>query len=622
MKILVVFHNYLMAGDPGGSRFNEMARFWTERGHQVTVIAGTVNYSTGRGPAKYRGRWITQEQDGPIRVYRCFVPNTYKKGFLGRALAFLGFMVSASTAAFRIAEADVVIASSPPLPSAIPGWIAANVVRAPWIFEIRDLWPESAITTGVLARGSLMSRLLFRLEAWGYRHADRINVLTPAFRNDIVQRGLSVESKIVFVPNGADVRSFVPGPRDSAMRREMEWGDRIVALYAGAHGRANALIQLVDAATELQDRPDILIACVGDGPERVDLESEARRRNLKNIVFHGPQAKERMPALIQACDFGLAVLQNNPTFRTVYPNKVFDYMACSRASLLAIDGVARDLVCTQAKAGVFVEPENPKALAAEIRRLADAPDYRNEMGENGRRWVHANATREALADRYLGILAELGRRPKESRSAASKAAGSLLKAAFDFVGAWVLLLLLWPVLLVVALLIKATIGSPVLFRQERLGRWGKPFSVIKFRTMKEGTGSDEERLTGLGKFLRSSSLDELPELWNVVRGEMSLVGPRPLLSRYLNRYTPEQFRRHNVRPGITGWAQVNGRNELSWDDKFALDTWYVDHAWWGLDLKILFMTVFKVFSRRGISSPGMATMHEFMGSEKRDVSSP
>lgn len=183
------------------------------------------------------------------------------------------------------------------------------------------------------------------------------------------------------------------------------------------------------------------------------------------------------------------------------------------------------------------------------------------------------------------------------------------------------LVFLSPVLAVIALLVRIKLGSPVLFRQQRPGLHGKPFTLLKFRTMtdaRDADGSllpDEQRLTSFGQFLRRTSLDELPELFNVVKGDMSLVGPRPLLMQYLNRYTPEQMRRHEVKPGITGWAQVNGRNALSWEEKFALDVWYVDHLSLWLDLKIVLLTVWKVLRREGISQDGFATMPEFMGTE-------
>jgi sugar transferase EpsL len=194
-----------------------------------------------------------------------------------------------------------------------------------------------------------------------------------------------------------------------------------------------------------------------------------------------------------------------------------------------------------------------------------------------------------------------------------------VKRLFDILLSAAALLVLSPLLLVLALLVRLRLGSPVLFRQPRPGRGGRIFTLCKFRTMSEARDaggrlhSDAERLTSLGRALRASSLDELPTLWNVLHGEMSLVGPRPLLIEYLPLYSPEQARRHEVRPGITGWAQVNGRNALSWEKKFELDVWYVDHRSLGLDLRILFLTVAKVFKREGIAAVGSATMPEFTG---------
>jgi len=194
------------------------------------------------------------------------------------------------------------------------------------------------------------------------------------------------------------------------------------------------------------------------------------------------------------------------------------------------------------------------------------------------------------------------------------------KRILDLVLGISVLVLLLPVLALVAILVHIKLGSPALFRQQRPGLHGRPFTIFKFRTMTDARDAqgqlrpDAERLTPLGRFLRSTSLDELPEFLNVLKGDMSLVGPRPLMMQYLDRYTPEQMRRHKVRPGITGWAQVNGRNAITWEQKFALDVWYLDHWSLGLDLKILALTLWKILKREGISQPGQATMEEFMGS--------
>ena len=192
------------------------------------------------------------------------------------------------------------------------------------------------------------------------------------------------------------------------------------------------------------------------------------------------------------------------------------------------------------------------------------------------------------------------------------------KRLFDLAVTLPLLILLSPVLAVVALLVRIKLGSPILFRQQRPGLHGRPFTIYKFRTMTDARDAqgnllpDERRLTSWGRFLRSTSLDELPELFNVLKGDMSLVGPRPLLMQYLERYTPEQMRRHQVRPGVTGWAQINGRNVLSWEQKFALDVWYVEHWSLWLDIKIVPLTFWKIIKREGISQPGQATAEEFM----------
>jgi lipopolysaccharide/colanic/teichoic acid biosynthesis glycosyltransferase len=220
----------------------------------------------------------------------------------------------------------------------------------------------------------------------------------------------------------------------------------------------------------------------------------------------------------------------------------------------------------------------------------------------------ASATVEARAD----VRSELRQR-----------GGRLVaKRAFDVAAAALGLLLAAPLLGAIALAVRLRQGSPVLFRQRRPGLHGRPFELVKFRTMRDGDGPDgrplpdAERLTSLGRFLRATSLDELPQLWNVLNGDVSLVGPRPLLMQYLPRYSPEQARRHDVLPGITGWAQVNGRNAISWEQKFALDVWYVDHWSLALDAKILLMTIARVLARSGVSQRGHATMPEFMGTER------
>lgn len=197
-----------------------------------------------------------------------------------------------------------------------------------------------------------------------------------------------------------------------------------------------------------------------------------------------------------------------------------------------------------------------------------------------------------------------------------------MKRLFDILASLFALIVFWPVALIIALQVHRKLGSPVIFKQIRPGKDGKPFEMLKFRTMRDAVDADgnplpdSERMTSFGSFLRSSSLDELPELWNVLKGDMSLVGPRPLLMEYLPLYSPEQYRRHEVRPGISGWAQVNGRNALSWEEKFKLDVWYVDNRSFWLDIKVIYLTLKKVAIREGISAEGEVTMPKFTGSKR------
>jgi lipopolysaccharide/colanic/teichoic acid biosynthesis glycosyltransferase len=302
-----------------------------------------------------------------------------------------------------------------------------------------------------------------------------------------------------------------------------------------------------------------------------------------------------------------------PTYREGFPNVPLE------AAAMSLPVVATNVEgCVDAvedgRTGLLVPPRDAEALARAIRTYLTDPDLRSTHGSHGRARVledfRQEAIWEALHDEYT----------KQVRYGEVSASMSGPKRAFDLLIASLTLIVLAPVLAVVGLLIRVRMGSPVLFRQRRPGLMGRPFVMHKFRTMidaEDEAGNplvDEERLTALGRFLRRTSLDELPELWNVVRGEMSLVGPRPLLMEYLPLYSPDQARRHDVRPGITGWAQINGRNATTWERRLELDAWYVSNRSFSLDMQILLRTLKKVIVREGINQEGSATMQRFRGS--------
>ncbi len=408
MKILIVHQYFLGRDDPGGSRWNEFGRMFAEAGHEVTILAGTVHYARGTKESQYRGRFIVREEDPPgVVVYRCHVSESYNRSFLGRAWAYFSFAVSSTIAGvFKADRPDVIIATSPPLTVATTMIWLRRWYRRPTVFEVRDLWPESAIDTGVLRPGRLAD-MLYRLEAKAYRQADWINVLTPAFEQALIERKGVSPDKISMIPNGADLDLMRPSDDDADIRRRLGLEGQFVVSYFGAHGRANRVGQLLDVAERLKDdHPDVRVMLVGDGMDKPRLVADAERRGLDNVVFVDSVPKVRVADYVNASDVCTAVLMRNDTFKTVYPNKVFDYMSCRKPIIIAIDGVARKLV-EDAGAGLFVEPENPDAFVEALVALKNDPDRRAAMGASGRRHAVEHYSRAAMGDRYLEILDRL-----------------------------------------------------------------------------------------------------------------------------------------------------------------------------------------------------------------------
>jgi len=405
MKILIVHQYFLGKNAAGGARWNQMAKFWSEAGHDVTVLAGMVDYNTGKKLDEYQGKYFAKEHESPdITVYRCHVSQRYNSNFIGRAWAYFSFAFSSTLAGlFRAKRPDVILATSPPLTVGTTmnwlGWLR----RRPTIFEVRDLWPESALDTGVLKPGRL-ANMLFKMEAKAYRNAKWINVLTPAFREKLIEtKGIAAE-KISMIPNGADLDLFSPADKNNYVREELGLKDKFVVGYFGAHGRANHLVQLLEVAEKIKDsHPDVQIMLVGGGMLKKDLVADAEKRGLTNVTFVDPVSKEKIADYINATDVSTAVLMKNDTFKTVYPNKVFDYMCCARPILIGIDGVARKLV-EDAGAGIFVEPENADAFIAGIDAMRNDPAKMGAMGQSGRKHVEANYDRRHLAEKYLEVL--------------------------------------------------------------------------------------------------------------------------------------------------------------------------------------------------------------------------
>lgn len=405
MRILLIHQYFLEKNDGGGSRFNEMTKAWAAQGHEVTVLAGMVHYATGKKEERYQGKFTLKDKNfyDHVDVVRCHVSESYNSSFLGRLWAYFSFVFSSVYAGlFKVkGQHDVVLVTSPPLFVGITAYILSVFKRLPFIFEVRDLWPESAIDTGVL-QNKLIIKFAYWFESFIYKKAKLINVLTPAFRTKLIEKGVP-EKKILFIPNAADFSLAAAVEKDfNALdfKHSMGLDNKFVITYVGAHGVANHLIQLLDAAELLKDT-NVVFQLIGSGMRKESLIEEKNKRGLDNVIFRDPVAKAEVFKYILASDMGASVLKKVDTFKTIYSNKTFDYMSCKKPTLLAIDGVSRALV-EEANCGIYVEPENPEAIVAGIRQAMASPERLIEMGQNGYNHAIANFDRSVLASRYLG----------------------------------------------------------------------------------------------------------------------------------------------------------------------------------------------------------------------------
>jgi glycosyltransferase involved in cell wall biosynthesis len=403
MKILVIHQFYLRPGEAGGTRFNDFCAQWQSAGHDVEVVASSVPYTTGvRSGGAFP--WVSGSEAG-VDVTRVWTVN-HPAGRVGRRMAsMLTFGGLAVAAAVRSAQPDVVIASSPALVTALPGALAAAHAGARFVFEVRDLWPESAVTTGVVGAESMLVRAAEGLEAWAYESADAVVALTPGIGDDIVERGLCPRSKLEVIPNGV-VLDRIPRVDRGDLRRTLGWDDRFVAIYAGAHGIANDLDQLIDVARRMPADAGVQLVAVGDGPMREALVRRSRRLGLTNLQWRPAVSPGELRRWLQAADVGLVILQDNPTFQTVYPNKAFDYMAAGIPVVATVDGVLGELLTTSG-AGISVPPGRPDHLVEALLGLRRDEDAARDMGNAGRRLVRSRFDRRSHARRYLELLEHL-----------------------------------------------------------------------------------------------------------------------------------------------------------------------------------------------------------------------
>ncbi|MFK7747161.1 MAG: glycosyltransferase family 4 protein [Kordia sp.] len=407
MKILLIHQAFLEKDEGGGSRFNEMTKMWSEQGHEITVLAGMVHYTTGKKNPKYKGKYTFKDKgfyDG-VDVIRCHVSESYNVSFLGRLWAYFSFVFSSIYAGLfktRGKKFDAILVTSPPLFVGITAYVLYLFKRIPFVFEIRDLWPESAIDTGVL-KNKIIIKFAYWFEKFMYKRARLINVLTPAFRDKLIKDKNVPAEKIIFIPNAADFTLAEEIQKDfdaPAFKKELGLQDKFVITYVGAHGVANHLIQLVDAAEHLRET-NVVFQLIGSGMQKEMLQSEVAKRNLQaQVIFRDPVSKREVFKYILSSDMGASVLKRIDTFKTIYSNKTFDYMSCKKPILLAIEGISKDLI-EEAKCGICVEPENAKDIAAKIIEAINSDNMFDKMGDNGYFYAKENFDRNRLADTYI-----------------------------------------------------------------------------------------------------------------------------------------------------------------------------------------------------------------------------
>jgi len=402
MHILLIHQAYIGGSEAGGTRHFEFCNLLIERGHTMSVIASTISYLTGKPAVGSR----ESDQNG-IQLSRAYAYPALHRSNLHRVFNFISFMISSFLIGLKLKKVDLVWGTSPPLFQAFPAWMLAKIKRVPFTLEIRDLWPAFAVDMGVL-KNPMLIRLAEWAEQFLYRQADHLIVNSPAYKQHLVGKG-APQSKISFISNGVDLSYFPVDVENKEFIRENNLEDKFIVLYAGAHGPANDLETVIAAAEQLESHPEIVFALVGDGKLKPELIQTAEDRDLKNVLFIPAQSKTKMGQILAAADVCLAILKDIPMFKTTYPNKVFDYMAAGKPTLLMIDGVIREVI-ENASGGIFVPPGDPAALADAVKLIAGQPESRKQMGQSAKDYVSKNFNRADQGENLENLFREIIKR--------------------------------------------------------------------------------------------------------------------------------------------------------------------------------------------------------------------
>jgi len=410
MHILFLSHYFPPEVNAPASRTYEHARLWArEPGTRVTVVTNHPHHPYGILYPGYVNRWLSTEEVEGIEVRRVKTYLAPNAGFARRLGSYLFFMAAAVLASLGVRRPDVVVATSPQFFCAVGGYLISRLHRRPFIFELRDIWPESIATVGAL-RSTRLLRLLERLELFLYRQAALVVAVTDAFKANLVSRGIPAD-KIAVIKNGVDLAFFTPRPAPPELRRELGLEGKLVASYIGTVGMAHAVEGIVAAAERVRDNPELAFLIVGDGAQKQAVADLVAAKGLKNVIILPGVDKPRVRDFYALSDINLVTLKKAALFCTVIPSKIFEIMGMGRPILTTVNGECRGII-SAAGAGLFVEPEEPEQLAAALLRLAHQPDVLEQWGRQGRQYVEQNFSRDVMARRFWNLLRRVGQSPE------------------------------------------------------------------------------------------------------------------------------------------------------------------------------------------------------------------
>jgi colanic acid biosynthesis glycosyl transferase WcaI len=421
MKILYVSQYFPPEMGAPAARAGELARYWSRAGHHVTILTAFPNHPTGVVAREYRDqfrRLVVREKINDVNVVRSWLlPFPNRKAY-ERILNYSSFCLSAASTGSFLPRPDVVIATSPQLLVGLSGWWLARWKRVPFIFEVRDLWPESLFAVGMGLETSALQRSLSKIAGFLYRHCDRVVVVTPAFEDYLIERWRVPREKISVIENGVETQLFAP-TTEAALKNELGMEGKFVVSYIGTMGMAHGLETVVEAASQLRDtNPEIVFLLLGEGAEKERIAARVRERRLDNIHILDQQPHEKIPAYICASDVCLVPLKKTELFKTVIPTKMLEFMSCARPVILGVEGQARTII-EQARAGLAIEPENSAALASAIRHLAANRGLGEELGRNGREHIVRKFSRQHTAEKYIRVMEKLLHLPEKPATKAA-----------------------------------------------------------------------------------------------------------------------------------------------------------------------------------------------------------